>query len=69
VLVKFLFFLNKTGTIINNKKPSPKANIQSKATEHGRRPEVVNRDTESLTTKLGTDPSLNQLPKQQTKIT
>jgi hypothetical protein len=72
----FFFFLNRTGTFINNLKPSPKANTTArrqtsnpKATNHARRPEVVNRDTESLTTKLGTNPSLKQLPKQQIKIT
>jgi hypothetical protein len=71
----FFFFLTRLElSLIIKTKPegkynSPKANIQSKATNHGRRPEEVNRDTESLTTKLGTNPSLKQLPKQQTKIT
>jgi hypothetical protein len=55
----FFLFLNRTGTFINNLKPSPKANTTArrqtfspKATNHGQKPEVVNRDTKSLTTKL-----------------
>jgi hypothetical protein len=55
----FFFFLNGTGTFINIKPEgnynSPKANIQPESYKHACRSKVVNRDTESLTTKLGTN--------------